>query len=171
MAKIEEKERTAKDWLKIFLPRVLRATLWGFIMGGEMLIPLYMPGIGERFREFLPVEQTSFTYLLFIFIGFEVAIQLLRGTIIQYALGMARALISMIALIFITNGGIVSFAIYPSSEMPLPPGIAILFTVDFSIVLGVFLTFSLLTIIKNLLQAVNFLAQRAEEPMILPELP
>ena len=167
----ENEEKTLKDWLRIIVPRVLRATLWGFIMGGEMLILLFIPDIGGRFQEFLPAEQMGFSYFLFIFIGFEVAIQLLRKTIFQYALSMARALVSMIVLIFITNGGIISFTIASSPEIPLPPGVVILFTVGFRVVLGVFLLLSSLTIIKNLLQAIDFLSERAEEPVILPEFP
>ncbi len=38
-------------------------------------------------------------------------------------------------------------------------------------VLGIFLIFSLLSILKNLLQAVDFLSKKAEEPVIPPELP
>jgi len=167
----EEKERTLRDWLRIIFPRVLRAALWGFIMGGEMLIFLFVPDIGGRFSEFLPAEQIGFSYFLFIFIGFEVAIQLLRGTIFQHVLGMARALISIIVLVFITNGGIMSFTISSSPEIPLPPGIVISFTVGFKVVLGVFLILSSLTIIKNLLQAIDFLSEKAEEPVILPEFP
>lgn len=163
--------KTLKDWLRIIIPRVLRAALWGFIMGGELLILLFMPDIGEKFQEFLPAEQMGFSYFLFIFIGFEVAIQLLRDTIVQYVLSMARALISMIVLVSITNGGIMSFIISSSPEIPLPPGVIISFTAGFRVVLSVFLILSLLTIIKNLLQAINFLSEKAEEPVIPPEFP
>ncbi len=167
----EEKERTLNDWLRIILPRVLRAALWGFIMGGEMLILLFIPDIGGRFQEFLPAEQIGFSYFLFIFVGFEVVIQLLRGTIFQYVFGMARALASMIVLVFITNGGIMSFLISSSSELPLPAGVVVSLTAEFRVVIGVLLTLSLLSIIKNLLQAINFLSEKAEEPVILPEFP
>jgi len=167
----EDEAKTLNDWFRIIFPRVLRATIWGFIMGGELLILLFLPAIGGTLQEFLPAEQTGFSYFLFIFVGFEVAIQLLRGTIFQHVLGMARALISIIVLVFITNGGIMSFTISSSPEIPLPPGIVISFTVGFKVVLGVFLILSSLTIIKNLLQAIDFLSERVEEPAILPEFP
>lgn len=166
-----EEEKTGKDWLKLILPRVLRAALWGFIMGGELLIPLLMPEFGGEFERFFSISRFSFSYLAIVFITFEVAIQLLRGTIIQYALSMARALISMVTLILITNGGILSFTITSSPDIPLPPGMTIIFTVDFRVILGIFLLFSLLSVIKNLLQAVDFLSGKAEEPIIPPELP
>ena len=167
----EDEEKTLKDWLRIIFPRVLRAALWGFIMGGEMLILLFIPDIGGKFQEFLPAEQTGFSYFLFIFVGFEVAIQLLRGTIFQHVLGMARALTSMIVMVFITNGGIMSFAISSSLDLPLPPGVVISFTAGFRVVLGVLLILLLLSMIKNLLQAINFLSEKAEEPVILREFP
>lgn len=166
-----EEGRSGKDWLMLILPRVLRAALWGFIMGGELLIPLLMPELGGKFEQFFSISRFSFSYLVIVFIGFEVAIQLLRGTIIKYGLSIARALISIVALVLITNGGIMSFTIAYSPEIPLPPGLALVFTVDFRVVLGIFLIFSLLSIIKNLLQAVDFLSQQAEEPFIPPELP
>jgi len=166
-----DEERRWKDWLKILLPRVIRAAIWGFIMGGEILIPLLMPGIGGNLESFFPTGQFSFSFLVAVFVGFEVTIQLLRGTIFQYALSIARTLISSITLVLMTNMGIMTLTISPSPGMPLPPGITLIFTVDFKAVLGVFLIFSLLSIIKNLLQAVDFLSQRAEEPVIPPELP
>jgi hypothetical protein len=164
-----EVERTAMDWSKIILPRVLRSIFWGFIMGGELLIPFLIPNLGGNFLDFLPIEQVSFSYTIFIFVGFEVFIQLLRGTIVPYFLGMARALISMIVLISVTNGGIMNFAISSSTNPLLPSGMSILFSIDFRVVLGAFLTFLLLSTIKNLFQAVNFLYERAEEPVIPPE--
>ena len=167
----EDEAKTLNDWFRIIFPRVLRATIWGFIMGGELLILLFLPAIGGTLQEFLPAEQTGFSYFLFIFVGFEVAIQLLRKTIFQYALGMARALTSMIILIFITNGGIVSFTVPSSLELPLPPGVVISLTIGFKVVLGVFLILTSLSIIKNLLQAIDFLSERVEEPAILPEFP
>jgi hypothetical protein len=170
MAEIEEKEKTAKDWGRILLPRVLRAALWGFIMGGEMLILLNLTGMGGRFMEVLPLEQTAFSYFLFIFIGFEVAIQLLRGTIFPYALGVARALISTIFLVLTTNGGVINVNVQGSPELPTPSGMSIMFAVDFKVILA-YLLLSSLGIIKNLLEAIRFLSEKAEEPVTLPEIP
>ncbi len=167
-----EEERTAGDWLRLIFPRVLRAVVWGFIMGGELfLLPLLFPNFGGPFGKYFSMSQFSFSYLALLFLGFEVAIQLLRGTIIQYGLSMARALISIVALVLITNGGIMSFTITSSPEIPLPPGLALIFTIDFRIILGIFLILSLLSIVKNLLQAVDFLSETVEEPVIPPELP
>jgi len=171
MAEAEEQERTAKDWVRILLPRVLRAAAWGFIMGGEMLLLLYVAGAGGQFMKFLPIEERGLSYLLIIFIGFEVAIQLLQGTILKYVLSIARTLISMTILVLITDGGLLTVTLQSSPELPLPPEMSIAFTIDFKAVLAVSLLLSLLSIVKNLLQAVEFLSEKEEEPAVPPELP
>jgi len=171
MAEAEEQERTAKDWVKILLPRVLKAALWGFIMGGEMLLLLYIVEAGGQFTKLLPIEEKGFSYLLIIFVGFEVAIQLLQGSILKYALSIARTLISMTVLVLITNGGLLTVTLQSSPELPLPPEMSIAFTIDFKAVLAVSLLLSLLGIVKNLLQAVDFLSEKEEESEAPPEPP
>jgi len=171
MADIEEKERTIKDWVMILLPRILRAAVWGFIMGGEMLILLYIAEAGGPFLEFIPIEQKDLSYLLVVFVGFEVAIQLLHGTVFQYALSITRALISMIVLVFMTNGGVMSISMQQFQEIPIPPGMNIIFAIDFKAILGAWLLLSSLSIVKNLLQAIEYLSEKEEEPAIPPEIP
>ena len=173
MGEIEEEERTGKDWARIIIPRVLRAILWGFIMGGEMLLLLHLsefaPQFGGSMMESLPIrEMTGLSYFFLVFAGIEVAIQLLRGTVFPYAFSMARSIISIILLIQITNGGVMTFTIHPPSEMAA--GTSLIFTLDFQPVLGVILLLSLISMIKNLMQAVDFLSQK-EEASFPPELP
>ncbi|MEM2111387.1 MAG: hypothetical protein QXX08_05865 [Candidatus Bathyarchaeia archaeon] len=168
---IENEEKTFREWLKIILPRVLRAVLYGVIMVVILLFPVESLITGGMFQELLTPESTTISYFLYVFIGFEVAIQLLKGTIIQYALGVARGLATMIFLVFVTNGGIISFSSSSSSQIPTPQGIAFSFTIDFRVIVAVFLIFSLLSIIKNLFQTIDFLSDKAEEPMVPPELP
>jgi len=174
MGEIEEKEKTAKDWARIIIPRVLRAVLWGFIMGGDMLLLLHLsqfaPQFGGEMMEALPIRETAgLSYFFLVFAGIEVAIQLLRGTIFPYALSMARSIISIILLIQITNGGIMTFTIQPPFEMAA--GTSIIFTLDFQPVLAVILLLSLISMVKNLLQAIDFLSQKEEEKSFPPELP
>jgi hypothetical protein len=171
MVEIEEKEKTTKDWAITLLPRVMNATLWGFIVGGEVLILSNLAGIGGQFMEAFPIDQTTFSHILFIFVGLEVAIQLLRGTIFPYVLGVARALISMTILVLITNGGVMNVDIQAPPELPLQSGMSIILAMDFRVILGAFLLLSSLRLIKNLLQAVRFLSEKAEEPLTLPSFP
>lgn len=166
----ESEERTLKDCLRIILPRILRAAFWGLIMGGEILIPLVLlPEIAGQFERFIPAGSTGISFLAIIFVAFEVAIQLLRGTILQYALSMARGIISMILLVIFTNGGIMTLMVPP--DMLPPQAGTVVITVEFTAILGSLLILSLLSIVKNLLQAVDFLSEKAEEPITLPELP
>jgi len=175
MGEIEEEEKTGKEWAKIIIPRVLRAILWGFIMGGEMLLLLYLPQFipqfGEEAMEILPVQTTvGLSYFFLVFAGIEVTIQLLRGTVFPYVLSMARSIISIVLLIQMTNGGIMTFTIQPPSGAQMAAGTSISFTLNFQPILGVILLLSIISVIKNLLQAVDYLSQK-EETGSPPELP
>jgi len=175
MGEIKEEEKTGKDWAKIIIPRVLRAVFMGFIMGGEMLLllnlPQFIPQLGEQAMKVLPTQTTAgLSYFFLIFAGIEVTIQLLRGTIFPYALSMARSLISMILLIQMTNGGIMTFTIQPSFGDQIASGTSIIFTLDFQPVLGIILLVSLISMAKNLLQAVDYLSKK-EETGFPPEFP
>lgn len=161
MAKIEENKRTAKNWIKIILPRVLRAAIWGFIIGGALLI---FSNLTDQF-ELPPLEQISFKNFFLILIGFEVTIQLLRGTIFQYAISIMRTVTYMIILVISTDGGIMPLMIESFSEISQPSGVNMIFTVDFKVILGIFLLISSLSIIKTLLQAVEFMGKKVEEPI------
>jgi len=173
MGEVEEKEKTAKDWAGIIIPRVLRAIFWGFIMGGDMLLLLHLsqfaPQFGGEMMKYLPIREIAgMSYFFLVSAGIEVAIQLLRGTIFPYTLSMARSIISIILLVQITNGGIMTFTIQPPPE--ITTGTSIIFTLDFQPILGMILLLSLVSMIKNLLQAINYLSQKEEESFP-PELP
>ena len=149
--------------LRRILPKIIKAAFWGFLMGGEALLIYFIPGFGEQLRAFIPVGGT-FSGLMVTFIFFEVAMQLLSGTVFRYALGTARALVTMIALLYATNGGIVSQAV------PLGPS-TIKITVEFRAILAMLLILSLLVVFKNIMYAVGFLSERSEEPFIPEEIP
>lgn len=167
----EDEEKTLRDWITIIAPRILKASFWGFIMGGELLIPSFLPGFGEQIEALFPQSQVRFMHLVAIFVILEVAIHLFDETIIRYALSMARTIISMISLFLVTNGGVMTINVSSMQGTSLPPGQTIIFTIDFSPILGILLIFSILSIVKNLLQAIDFLSQKAEEPIYLRELP
>ena len=161
-----------RDWLKILAPRILKAALWGFIMGGEILIPLYLMQDfvdWETLETLMPGAGTELPTIVAIFVAFEVAIQLFDRTIFRYALSISRTLVSMILFIIFTNGGIIEVLV-PSEVLPSEAG-SLQILVDFRTILAALLVFSLLSVVKNILQAVDFLSQKAEEPVIPPELP
>jgi len=150
--------------LRRILPKIIKAAFWGFLMGGEALLIYFIPGFGEQLRAFIPTGGTYFSGLMVTFIFFEVAMQLLSGTVLRYALGTTRAFVTMIALLYATNGGIVS------QVVPLGPS-TIKITVEFRAILAMLLILSLLVVFKNIMYAVEFLSERSEEPFIPEEIP
>jgi len=149
--------------LEKILPRIIRAAFWGFLMGGEALIFYYLPAF-EQFENFVPAEGTPFIGLMAVFVLFEVAMQLLSGTVLRYVLGTARALTTMFILFYTTDGGVISQAIqFGPSTFEV--------TIEFKAVLAIFLALSLLVVFKNVMHAVEFLSEKGEEPMIPPEIP
>lgn len=164
-----EERSTSKSVLRKVISRLFKAAFWAFLMGGEVLFVSYILGLSEYTTALLPVEGPFFFGFMVTFILFEVAIQLLSETIFRYVISVTRAFISMIYLILMTNGGIMKITI-PPEMVPFGVG-TIIFTVEFRTILAVFLMFSLISILKNLIQAINFLSERAELPFILPKIP
>jgi len=163
----ENEGRTGGEWARIIIPRILSALVWGLIMGGEMLIFLHLPHVipgldSEIMEMILPEPMMSGATLFFAaFMMFEVAIRLLKGTVFPYILGIARAILSIILLVQITNCGIITLII-PSKIGGMVIGNAIILTFNFQKVLGAVLLIFLIGIVKNMLQAVYFMSQREE---------
>jgi len=149
--------------LRRILPRIIRAAFWGFLMGGEALLLPYLPGF-EQFERFIPAEGAHFTGLMAVFVLFEVAMQLLSGTVFRYALGTARALVTMLFLFYTTDGGVIT------QVVQFGPG-TVEVTIEFRAVLAMILALFLLVVFKNVMHAVEFLSEKSEEPVILPEIP
>jgi len=144
------------------IPRIIKAAFWGFLMGGEALLIYFIPGF-EKFERFIQASGTYFSGLMVMFIFFEVAIQLLSGTVFRYAFGTARALVIMMVLLFSSNGGIVSQNIPFGSN-------TIEVTIEFRAILVMFLITPLLAVFKNIMYAVEFLSEKSEEPIIPEEI-
>ena len=146
------------------LPRIIKAAYGGLLIGAPALVFYFMPGYVERLETFFPASGVYISGYLAMFILFEVVIQLLSGTVYAYAIGMFRALITMMILIYMSNGGVVSQAI------PFGPSV-IRVTIEFRPLLAISLSLSLLVMFKNIMSAVGFLAEKSEEPVIPEELP
>lgn len=166
MAELEEQDRTLLDWLKLMLPRVIRIVLWILILfGGATLVTTL---VESAFGDMIPFELSTFSSYLIVFIGFEIVIQLLRNTIFQHIFTVARTIMYMILIIIESNAGIIQFN--PSS-VGLPPGTNLLLTVNITTIINIFLLLSLLSVVKNMLQAIEFIQRKSEDPMIPPEIP
>jgi hypothetical protein len=165
MAELEEHDRTLSDWLKLVLPRIIRIVLWSLILFGGVTL---MTTVTESaFGGMIPFELSAFSSYLLVFIGFEIVIQLLKDTIFQHIFTVARTVLYMILIVLESNAGIIQFT--PSS-IGLPPGTNLVLTVNITTIINIFLLLSLLSIVKNMLQAIEFIQRKSEEPMIPPEL-
>jgi hypothetical protein len=165
MAELEEQDRTLFDWLKLVLPRLIRIVLWILILYGGVIL---ITALTERaFNGMIPFDLSAVSSYLIVFIGFEIVIQLLRDTIFQHLFTVARTILYMILIVLESNAGIIQFA--PSS-VGLPSGTNLILTVNITTIINIFLLLSLLSIVKNMLQAIEFIQRQSEKPMISPEL-
>lgn len=98
----------------------------------------------------------SYTMIL---IFFTVAIQILSGTILQYAFKFGRAFSLMTLMIYTFHGGVIE------ATIPLV-GATIFVKVNFIAFLAMIISVSLLGMAKSVLEAVNFLSEK-EAPLEL----
>jgi hypothetical protein len=76
----------------------------------------------------------------------------------------------MILLEVVTNGGEMTMIIQSTPETPLTTRMGIILSIDFKAVLSVFLLFFLLSLVKNVLSTIDFMAKTEETgfPLELP---
>ncbi len=158
-----EDESGRRLLLKI-LPRVVNAAVGGLLIGAPAFLLFYMPGYSEQLEALSPASGFYVSGYLAMLIVFEVVIKFLSGTVYSYALGMLRALITMMFLIYTTDGGVLS------QDVAFGPSV-IRVMIDFRPILAMSLLLSLLVMFKNIMSAVGFLAEKSEEPVIPEELP
>jgi len=163
-------EKEDKNWFKILLPRIIKAVLWTVVIG---LIFFFINSMIDTSGalDYLSIDKTDFVTFSILFIGFEVIIQLFKGTIFQYVGSITRTLVYMIVIVLTTNGGNISFNLSSLPDIPATSELRVQVSFNLSTILNIYLILSSLNIVKNLIQAVDFLAMKAEEPLIPPELP
>jgi len=141
------------------LPRIVKAVVKGllwfvFLYVVPMLIISRLlqvaPEIFSRYEQLLPV-------FVAIIIFFVVASELTSGTIFQHAFNIGKALILMIFIVVALEGGVVALDF---QEFHL--------VADLKIYLIMLLTIDLLGLAKSVLQAINFLSEKAESQLPTP---
>jgi hypothetical protein len=151
-----KKEKTFKDWIILFLPRIFSTVLLiGLTIIIQMLLTIGLQQISGSFTDIIFTE--SINYFLLIFVVFEVAIHLLKGTIFPYVLSIARTITTMLMIIIVTNNGILSYSIHLFQDANF------FVTVDLQTVIIVFFMLFLVNITKNIFQAIEFLSEREED--------
>jgi len=148
-------ELNANFVTKTVLPRVLKAAVWGtftFVMVYYlplMLIPKDMP------PNILPFDYATqlFDFAL-ISVFFAVVGQLFSGTVIGCGFGIARALV-IIAFFFVVSEGGVFNVTLPISDLTVN------LRLDISTLLLMVVSVNLLSIAKNLFEAISLLTEKS----------
>jgi len=141
------------------LPRIVKAvikgTLWFVFL---YVVPML---IISSLSEMAPEIFSSYRQLLHVFVViilfFVVASELTSGTIFQHAFNIGKALILMIFIVYALQGGIISIDIQ-----------SIRILADLRIYLFMLLAIDFLGLAKSILQAINFLSEKAESQLPTP---
>jgi len=148
-------ELNTKLIMKTVLPRVLKATVWGtftFVMVYYlplMLIPKDIP------KNIIPFDYTAqLLDFAMISIFFAVVGQLFSGTVIGCGFGIARAIVIIAYFFVVSDGGVFSVTL-PISE------VTVNLTLDITIILLMIVSVNLLSIAKNLLEAITILTEKS----------
>jgi hypothetical protein len=128
--------KALKATVKGILFYAIYFVLWMFLAPISEMIP----GLQQMIETFVVV------YVILIIIG-----ELTSGTIYQYFFNVARALFVIGYLIFSLNGGILSLTFQNVSLM-----------VDLRVFLAIATLLSLLGLAKSVLQAINYMSEKAE---------
>lgn len=156
---------TVRPFWKKMLPKIVKAAVKGAIY--FVLIYLVPTLLISQISKLAPDFFAGYGQLLGLFaavmIFFVVASELTSGTIFEHAFNVGRALIIIVFFLLALNGGIVSLNI--NTE-----GAPISIWADLRIYLLMLITIDLIVLAKSILQAVNFLSERAEQqlPLLKP---
>jgi hypothetical protein len=128
--------------------KALKATVKGilFYMAYFVLWSFISP-----LAEFIPSLRQIVETFVIIYVVLMILGELASGTIYQFFLNVAKALFVTLYLILESRGGVFSLTFNNLN-----------FFVDFRMVLAVVVLLSLLGIAKSMLQAVNYLSEKAE---------
>lgn len=115
------------------------------------LISQFAPEIFARYVETLQI----FVALL---IFFAVAAELTKGTMYHHAFNVGRAIVLLVFFVLAFNGGIIQMTVQ---------GIRI--RADLTVYLLMLITVDLMGLAKSLLQAVDFMHEKAEQQLPVPQ--
>lgn len=142
------------------LPRLAKALVKGLLYFVFLyVLPIFLV---SQVSQFAPELFASYGQLLTLFVAviifFIVASELTAGTIFQHAFNIGRAIILLLFFVFALDGGIVSFNLNLEG---IPLGI----WADLRIFLAALIAIDLLGLAKSILQAINFLSEKAEREL------
>ena len=145
-----------KDWrirLKKALPRVLKAVILSVLF---YLILFFISSVLGRVEDFVPLYRPLTDVFAAIFIVLLFASELSHGTVFHHIFNFAKALLFIIYLIYVLDGGILPLSI-PASVRPMNV------VVDVRVFLTILISVLTLGLSKNVLQTIDFLSEKMAE--------
>lgn len=146
------------------LPRIIKAGVKGVIY--FVLIYVAPMLLISQLSRLAPDLFAGYGHLLGLFaaviIFFVVASELTSGTIFQHAFNVGRALVLIVFFVLALNGGIISLNLNVES-------VPINVLADLRIYLIMLITIDLIGLARSILQAVNFLSEKAEQQLPMPK--
>lgn len=142
------------------LPRIVKAVITGLLYFVFLyVLPLFLV---SQLSEFAPELFADYERLLNLFVGvvifFVVASELTSGTIFEHGFNIGKAIILMIFFVLALNGGVVEL----DFEMQ---ALRMHILADLRIYLVMLITINVLGLAKSILQAINFLSEKAEKEL------
>ncbi len=158
--------------LKTILVRVVKAALAGFLayLTSYLIPKMLLSGVLGLLERSLPVAEIPsplalLKYFAIITVFYTVAIELTRDTVLEHFFAVGRGLTMLFFFIYASGGGIISFSL-PLSSLGLGGAGQLAFTLDISKVLMVLIGIDILDIGRSVINAVNFLSERAEREVV-----
>lgn len=152
--------QTAGSFLRKMVPRVAKAAVKGLIYFALLyLVPTLLisqvSGVAPQLTSGLGRILDVFIIVIVVFV---VASELTSGTIFQHALNVGKAIILMVFFVVALDGGVLNLDIE-----------SIHLVADLRIVLVTLIVIDLIGLARNLLQAINFLSEKAEQQLPTPK--
>ena len=145
-----------KDWrihLKKAIPRILKAVILSILF---YLILFFISSLLGPVEDFVPLYRPLTDVFAAIFIVLLFASELSHGTVFHHIFNFAKALLFIIYLIYVLDGGILPLSI-PASVRPMNV------VVDVRVFLTILISVLTLGLSKNVLQIIDFLSEKMTE--------
>jgi len=142
------------------LPRVVGAAIKAILYFVFLyVVPMFFVSQVSGFASELFADYAQLLGLyVTVVIVFVVAGELTSGTIFQYAFNIGKAIILIVFFVLALNGGIVNLNLnLESAHMNIQA--------DLRIYLAILITIDLVGLAKSILQAINFLSEKAEQEL------
>jgi len=148
-------EVATMDWksiLRRIVPRILKAVLWCLLIGvGFLLLESFL---ALFFFDFYPEAQKLFGIFTWTILVFAFLVKVSEGTIYKYMFMIGRSFFLILYFIYATNGGALTVRASEFFE-----GAGLYVTLQFAPIVVLLVLGSLLTMIKDIIQAINFLTE------------